>query len=274
MSMLKIKNMYIPLINNLIKPLYNSIIVKLGETPEHFAARPTLVKINSKLKIYGVAIGASTPSQIANALIKLIDPLKNVKLINGCTGAQDVNDWLNPSGKAWSNLTTALNKAKIAYNDVQFILMCQEDLLDNENDFPGAAHRLENKVRSIVQLAKSKFPNLKQIDFECRGCEYFIDPIAYAKFKTPSGYHNGWANKFLIESTFTTNHLLTGVWLTDATAYIWTDGSGVVRSDGFVWNKEDMQLGGTSVHFDTSKLGDENAATYIFNNFKRYNWFN
>jgi hypothetical protein len=260
---------YIPLINNLPNPLYNGLSVKLGETPSHFAKRPTLTKINGKNKIVVICIGASTPGQISTQLELLGNTLKDVKIINCCTGAMDINDWNIESGIAWSNLEDDLVKNGYDFIDVQGIIMCHDDLKSQSNTFPSAPRALTNLMKTFIGLAKSKFINLKQIDLFTRLCEY---KITDTKFGTPSGYHNGWSNKFLVEDAIAAGGFLNGVWITDATGYLWTDGE-TVRSDSFSFKFSWMKQRQTSVHLDTRLEGDNICANHIFNNCKRYSWF-
>lgn len=260
----------LPLINNESNPLYNGVTVKLGETIEHYNQRPTLSKIGRK-QILGICIGASTPGQISAAIEARSGTLNNVRLINTCSGGQDINDWLNLSSKGWTNLNKILTQKKAQKEDVQFVIMCHDDLRTNDTTFPNSPISLANKMADFVKLAKQQLPNLKIITMMSRLCDYKItDP----KFVSPSGYYNGFADKFLVEKAIAQGGYLNGVWITDADFYLFTDGENV-RSDGFKFYYSWMKQNGTNIHMDTSKGGDEACADYGLANCRaRYEWFN
>lgn len=259
----------LPLINSETNPIYNGVRVKLGETAEHFQNRPSLAKIGRK-KILGICIGASTPGQISAAIEARSGTFTNVRLINTCRGGQDINDWLNPNSAAWSNLNQVLTQKKASKTDVQFVIMCHDDLRNADLGFPSSPRSLADKMSDLVQLLKQQMPNLKIISMMSRLCEYRVtDP----KFVTPSGYYVGFADKFLVEKAISQGGLLHGVWVTDADFYLYTDGENK-RSDGFQFYWSWMKQNGTNIHMDTSKGGDEICADYGLNNFKaRYEWF-
>lgn len=256
---------YIPLINNLTNPTFGGLVAKPGETPEHLAKRPSLLRMNGKKALY-LCIGASTPGQISTVLEQLSSPLKDTKIVNACTGAQDINDWLDPLGIAWSNLDDDLVRIGYEYSEVQGIIMCHDDLKDSSTAFPLAPQSLANKMESLVKLAKSKFVNLRVVELFSRLCEYKITDL---KFATPSGYQNQWANKFLTEKAISYGGYIDGVWVSDGVGNLWTDGE-KLRSDGFQFRFAWMKQGQTSVHLDTRKEGDNICAQYIFDRLKRY----
>lgn len=259
--------MYTPLINSK-NEFYNGIAIKLGETPEHFSKRPQLQKINNK-KIVVLCVGASTPGQISAKIESMSLQLANVQVINCCTGGQDINDWLSLESPGWSNLEDKLVEKGLLFSDVQCLIFGTDELVDDSNAFPSASISYGMKVTSFISLAKTQFVNLKQVDLMSRLCEYKItDP----KFATPSGYNNGWGHKFAVETAMLSDGTISGVWITDATAYLWTDGE-TIRSDGFKFSYSWMKRNGASVHLNTSKIGDDTIASYIFNNMKRYSWF-
>lgn len=257
---------YIPLINNLPNPLYNGLVAKLGETTSHRLSRPTLSKINNK-KILFLCVGASTPAQISTALVKQCATLKNVKVLNCCLGAQDINDWLNQDGAAWSNLEDIVIANNYTLDEVQGLIMCHDDLKNQDNSFPGSPQSLANLMEQFIIEAKAnKLPNLKTVDLFSRFYEgWIID----TKFQTPSGYNNQWACKFLTEKCISLGSSINGVWISDGIGNFWTEGE-TVRSDGFYVKKNEFKQKGTSVHINTTTQLDERAATQLSNGMKRY----
>lgn len=259
----------IPLINNLVNPLYNGYIAKPGETITHKNLRPILSKINNKKVLY-ITVGASTPAQISTALVKMCANLKNVKVINCCLGAQDINDWLNQEGAAWSNLEDVVLANNYTLDEVQGIIMCHDDLKSDDNSFPASCHSLANLIEQFIVDAKNnKLPNLKTVDLFSRFYEGWITD---AKFQSPSGYNNQWACKFLTETCISMGSKINNVWISDGIGNFWTEGE-TVRSDGFYVKKSEFKQKGTSVHINTTTQLDERAATQLFNGMKRYTDF-
>lgn len=259
--------MLVPLITNQ-KASYFGYEVSLGETADHFSKRPSITRLGGN-KIVVLCLGASTQGQIATQLEILGKGLTDVTLLNCCTGGQDINDWLNLNSAAWNNLEDKLAAKAIPFSNVQAVIFGCDDLRNADNTFPSSAISYSTKLESFINLLKQQFVNLKQVDLQSRLCEYMITD---QQFVTPSGYHNGWGNKFLVEKCISLGNRINNVWVTDATGYIYTDGE-TKRDDGFQFFFSWMKQRGTSVHFDTRKQGDDITASYNFNNMKRYIWF-
>lgn len=258
----------IPQINSLsVKPQYLGFSVSLGETPEHLNNAPLLTKIDGKKIVY-LCIGASTPSQISTQLELLGKPLNDITIVNCCVYSEDINKWLNPNGNGWLNVASKLKAKGIPYSRVQGIIMCNDDLKDQGTGVT-AINLLADKLTNFIQMAKDFFVNLRTVDLFSRLCDIKIDD---PKFASPTGYNNGFANKLVTEACIDNGGRLFGVWVTDGTGYLWTDGE-TVRSDGFHFQYSWMRQSGHNVHFDTNKQGDEICAGFIFNNMKRYSWF-
>lgn len=258
-------NEYIPLINNLVNPTYNGLIAKPGETPAHLAKRPLLKKLNGKKVLY-VTMGASTPGQISTALEALAVPLINAKIINGCTGSMDINDWLDLTSPAWSNLEDDVIRAGYTMGEVQGVIMMHDDLKDPSTAFPAAPQSLANKMESLIKLMVGEFPKLKVVELFSRLYGGFITDL---KFGIPSCYYTAWANKFLTEKAIALGGFISGVWVSDGVGDLWTLGE-TVRSDGFYMKKAEMKQGGTSVHINTATGLDERCANKILTGLKRY----
>lgn len=243
----------IPLINNQSPvPLYNGEPVQLGSTAAHIAKAPAIQKMRKPIGV--LVIGASTPGQIATALAA--KTFTNVKVINGCTGGQDINDWLNTAGPAWVNMDSAIRTARYNSDQIQAIIMCHDDLRSQDTGL-DAAQALADKMEDLVVKLKTKFKNLKHVELFSRLCEY---QIADPKFATPSGYENGFANKFLVKKAISMGGTISGVYISDAAGYLWSDGENR-RSDGFQFRFDWMKP--ADVHLNTQKGGDEYLADWI-----------
>lgn len=253
-----------PLINNITpRPLYNGYPVQIGETPEHLTYKLAIQKINNK--ILSLGIGASTPGQVYDGVIRTA-ALTDVELKSCMVGGNDIYDWLNLNGAGWRKIKQTI---PMRYSDVQHILMCHDDLKSNDNSFPQDSINLSNRIIEFIKLCKVQFPNLKQVDLFSR---FYGGKITDTRFKSPSDYNNSFANKFAVESSFLTNHLINGVYISDF-LNLYTDGE-AIRSDGFyiklVWFKNK----GVGIHMDLTKEGDEIVGAWINTHLKnKYNWY-
>jgi len=258
---------FTPLINNLNPvPIYNGYQVKIGETAEHLALRPKITKLTGKVPI--VLIGASTPSSIYKELIKFNIQLTNYEFINCGHGATDIYDYLDLNNVAWQTIRNNVAAAGYRMSQIKWVIMSHDDLKSQSNLFPEAAQILADKEIEFVQLLKQsgQFKNLKVVDIFSR---LNADKITDPKFKSPSDYHTCLAAKIAVESTYSTNHLINGVWITDAPS-MWTAGE-TIRSDGFAfkyaWCKvESDGIVGPHIYSE----GAAYCADWLFNYCKRY----
>ena len=73
----------------------------------------------------------------------------------------------------------------------------QDDIDSNDNTFPDAMLSLKNKMVTLLNVAKNKMPNLKQVHLMSRSYTGWCDPVAMAAHAEPAAYHNGFTNKML-----------------------------------------------------------------------------
>lgn len=250
---------FVPLINDIEPtPVFNGYKVELGENAEHLSYMPKITKgLLNKAPI--VLIGASTPSSIYAELVKFNAQLTDFVFIHAGHGATDIYDYLDLNNVGWVTIRNNVAAAGYRMNDVKWVIMCHDDLKSQSNDFPACAQVLADKEIEFVQLMKQRgqFKNLKRVDIFSRLNGY---KITEPKFQTPSDYYNCFAAKFAVESTFSTGHFVSGVWITDAPS-MWTNGE-EIRSDGFAfqyaWMKPD---GGPHIY----ATGAAYCANWLFN---------
>lgn len=255
---------FVPLINNISPaPKYYGYDVKIGETAEHLAYRPKIANLVGRKEPI-VLIGASTPSSIFTELVKYNTQLTNFVFINCGHGATDIYDYLDLNGVGWQTIRNNVAAAGYSMSQVKWVIMCHDDLHSSSNLFPSSAQILADKELEFVQLMKARgqFKNLKVVDIFSRLNGYCItDP----KFISPSDYHTCWAAKFAVESTYSTNHFINGVWITDAMS-MWSDGE-TLRSDGFAFKYSYCKSDG-SPHIYSD--GAAYCANWAFNYCHRY----
>ena len=255
---------FTPQINNLNpKPLYNGVSVNIGETPEHRAARPTIVKGAKKIPI--ALVGPSTHSQIYEEMVKLNINLTDCIFIHCGHGGQDIIDYLNLASAGWTSIKSGITNAGYTLADIKWMIFGTDDLHSSSNIFPAAPQSLSANILKFVDLAKTQMPNLKAVDLMSR---INGDTITEVRFAEPSSYYTGFAHKFAVESTFATGHLRNGVWITDA-LNMWTKGE-TVRSDGLYIRYDWMQTNGGPHIKKLPSQGRPVLGKFAFDYCKRY----
>jgi type IX secretion system substrate protein len=192
-------------------------------------------------KIVWLSVGMSNTTQETSSFIPLTDTFqnKNLKLIlvDGAQGGQDINIIIDSTANFWSVIVTRLRQRGLSTKQVQAIWFKEAEAGPADTTFPNYAMNLKNKFRTVMNILKNKYPNV-------RLC--YLSSRIYAGYATgnlnpePYAYYSGWSVKFLIQDQINgdTNLTYTGPnpkspWLSWG-PYPWADGL-VPRSDGLIW---------------------------------------
>jgi len=230
---------------------YKGLKANLGTSKKQWNKRPDI-----KNPVIAF-IGASVPKQIADEVIKLNNT--SIKIINLCIPAQDINMWLDPKNKVWTEANKTLAVNNVNWEDINVVWTMQDDLRDRgDQRFPEAPQTLKNKLTSLIGVIKSKFPNVKQIDLASRTYSYDTD----SKHAEPSCYHTGWANKWTVEG-----FKKDSVFITDK-CYMWTNGATPRKDGNYTLPIHYSDL----VHYTNE--GQTYWGSFVFNYYKQFNWFN
>jgi uncharacterized protein (TIGR03437 family) len=166
-----------------------------------------------------LSIGLSTFQTLANS-----DPQKNPK-VQIVDGTQ--NDW--------SAVEQRISAAGLTDAQVQAAWMELADA-NPALPFPDDSKKLQSETQSIIQMARTRYPNLRLV--------YLSSPIygGYASIE-PYAYESGFSMKWLIEAQINGDAALdysSGKfpWLAWG-PYLWADGT-TLRGDGLVWNCADF----------------------------------
>lgn len=203
-------------------------------------------------KIVFLSLGMSNTTQEFSTFMPIAaaDPNKasRVLLVDGAQGGQDAVDISDPSAAFWTNVDTRLATAGVTANQVQAVWL-KEAIAGASGSFVAHANLLKGYLKTICQIALSRYPNLKQI---------FLSSRIYGGYATtmtnpePYAYEGGFAVKWLIEDQIAGDPGLnygavtgpiTAPWLSWG-PYLWADGT-TPRSDGLVWNCSDYVADGT-----------------------------
>ncbi|MEO7443915.1 MAG: hypothetical protein ABIT96_09425 [Ferruginibacter sp.] len=202
-------------------------------------------------KIVWISIGMSNATQEARAFLTLVQsfPDKNPKLtlLDCAVGGQDIVILNNAASPYWDSVFNRLSVAGITPAQVQVIWFLEAEANPSDTAFSTYPDGLKAKYKSVMQILKSKLPNLK--------LSYLSDRI-YAGYATsslnpePYAWYAGWVVKRLIADQVSGDAGLRfagtnppAAWLSWG-PYLWAKGS-TPRSDGLVWLPGDYQSDGT-----------------------------
>lgn len=207
-------------------------------------------------KIVWLSIGMSNTTQETQVFLSLVQsfPDKNPRLafVDGAEPGQAINEINAPNAPYWNIPVNRLAAAGLTPAQVQVIWFKEAEKAPTDTAFATYPDALKQKYRSVMQLLKAKFPNLKLC--------YLSDRI-YAGYATtplnpePFAWYTGWAVKRLIADQISGDPGLAYAGSNPAAAwlswgpYLWANGT-VPRSDGLSWLPTDYLTDGT--HPNTS----------------------
>ncbi|MEO6583937.1 MAG: hypothetical protein ABIO05_06415 [Ferruginibacter sp.] len=201
--------------------------------------------------IVWLSIGMSNATMETQAFLSLMQnyPNKNpsLALIDGAVGGQDINAINNSSASYWNTVSNRLTTAGLTATQVQVIWFKEAEVQPTDTAFATYPNALKMKYKSVMQILKSKFPNLKLV---------YLSSRIYAGYANtnqnpePYAWYNGWTVKRLIEDQLNGEASLNYAGSNPAAAwlswgpYLWANGS-IPRNDGLTWIPSDYQPDGT-----------------------------
>lgn len=191
-------------------------------------------------KIVLLTIGMSNTSAESQQLRTLAaaDVLRHpsVTVVNGAVGGFDAVRASDPDSDYWAKVNGRLGAAGVTPEQVQ-VLWVKEAISRPEDGFRPEAHRLQDALRDILEIADDRFPKLR---------------LAYLSSRIYAGYAEGRANPepYAYESAFAVKWVIREQlrdelpvgpvpWLGWA-AYLWADGLDA-RADGLTWECADFR---------------------------------
>jgi hypothetical protein len=210
--------------------------------------------VNGKIGL--ISIGMSNTTQEFQQFITIAgdDPAISAKvsIVDGAQGGQDAIAWSTPNAPPWTVLANRLSQAGVAPAQVQVVWLKEQIAGDNLGAFPGGAQTLRDRLRDIVTIARSKYPNLRIAYLSSRSYGDYNGPV-----RGKGAYEQAFAVKWLIQDQINGDARLAytdagpAPWLAWST-YLWADGLGADdvpggipgRSDGLEWLCSDYQSDG------------------------------
>jgi len=223
-------------------------------------------------KIVMVSISMSNATQEFSVFKRLADadPAKSplLTIVDCAQGGQAMAQWVNPQAKAWQEADRRLAAAQVSPKQVQVAWIKLANIAPS-GDLQEHGRKLYKDTLAVILNAKAKFPNLRLV---------YLASRIYGGWSTgrlnpePYAYEGAFAVRWLIQDQIKGDAALNYdpakgevkapllLW----GAYLWADGTTPRKSDGLVWNREDMA--GDGVHPTNS--GREKVAKLLLNFFK------
>ncbi len=213
-------------------------------------------------KIVLLSIGMSNTTQEFSKFKDLADrdPAKSpqVVIVDGAQGGQDAARWSTNDARAWTVAEQRLRAAGVAPQQVQAVWMKHARIGPAQyGEFPKHADELKGHILASLNIARERYPNLRLVFLSSRiYAGYAVTPLN----PEPYAYESAFAVRGLIQDQIRGEAkgpvkaplLLWG-------PYLWGDGVTPRKSDGLVWQRED--LGGDGTH--PSNSGREKVARLL-----------
>jgi hypothetical protein len=204
-------------------------------------------------RIVLVALSMSNATQEFSRFKQIadVDPEKSphLTIVDCAQGGQAMAEWADPLGGPWNEAARRLTVAGVTPLQVQvaWIKLANKG---PQGDLRRHGEKLERDTLAVLQHAQTRFPNLR---------------IAYLGSRIYGGYAGGPLNPepYAYESAFVVRWLIQAQLDGDAEwnydpargarktplilwgPYLWADGIQGRKSDGLVWNREDLAADGT-----------------------------
>jgi hypothetical protein len=199
-------------------------------------------------KIVLLSIGMSNTTQEFSAFQSLAgrDPDKspNVVLVDGAQGGWSADRIVADPTTYWNGVEQRIVMSSVSDTQVQAAWVKLADAMPTL-PFPDDARKLQSETQQIIQMARSRFPNLRLVYLSSRIYAGYADTNLNPE---PYAYEGGFAVKWLIEAQINGSPDLDYTsgkfpWLAWG-PYVWADGV-TPRTDGLAWTCADLQSDGT-----------------------------
>ena len=190
-----------------------------------------------------VSIGMSNTSREFSQFIRLADAdaRKNPSLImiDAALNGADATQIADPCGDYWKHVDRQLRPSDVTAAQVQVVWL-KTALAYEPRGFPEKARLLQRALHSIVEILRTKFPQLKLVYVSSRTYGGYSESDLSPE---PIAYESAFAVKWLIEERI--NHPSpdrSTPWVSWG-PYLWADGM-TPRSDGLIWERSDFEPDG------------------------------
>ena len=215
-------------------------------------------------KIAMISIGMSNTSQQFSEFIRLTnaDARKNPNLvmIDAALNGAAATEIAVPYGDYWMHVDRQLQRFEVSAAQVQLVWL-KTALARDPRVFPENARLLQRTLRSIVEILKTKFPQLKLVYVSSRTYGGYSESNLSPE---PAAYESAFGVKWFIEECINNPSPDRSIPWVSWGPYLWANGL-TPRSDGLIWERSDFELDG--VH--TSPQGALKVATMLLEFFQK-----
>jgi hypothetical protein len=170
----------------------------------------------------------------------------SVAIVDGAQGGQTATIWANPAARVWEQVDSRLKRAGLTPQQVQVVWIKQAEAGPSRlGEFPAHAQVLKDHLVTVLNLLKSKFPNLRIA---------YLSSRIYAGYATtplnpePYAYESAFSVRWLVQDQIRGKPELNcdpGRGEVKAPLllwgpYLWADGMMARKSDGLVWERKDL----------------------------------
>jgi hypothetical protein len=158
----------------------------------------------------------------------------SLTIVDCAQGGQAMAEWVDPEGRTWREADRRIASAGISPKQIQVAWIKLANKMPR-GDLHEHGRKLQNDTRIVIQNAKARFPNLRIA---------YLSSRIYGGYATtalnpePYAYEGAFSVRWLIQEQRNEPVLLWG-------PYLWADGASPRKSDGLVWNREDLGPDGT-----------------------------
>ena len=166
-------------------------------------------------------------------------------IVDGAQGGQTPPRWTqSPDGRVWQTVSERMNKAGVTPPQVQIAWIKQANAGPTET-FPEHAKKLQSDMTLLLNMLKTKFPNLRIA---------YLSSRIYAGYATtplnpePFAYEGAFAMRWLIQDQIKGEPKLNYDSARGAVTaplllwgpYLWADGMTPRKADGLTWTRNDL----------------------------------
>lgn len=198
-----------------------------------------------------ISIGMSNTTQEFSQFKPLADadPSKDphLTIVDGAQGGVTAVQWINPGCPCWSTLDQRLQASGVSPRQVVAAWVKLADAAPADG-WPSYAQRLQQETVTILQIARTRYPNLQLA---------YLSSRIYAGYATttlnpePYAYESGFSVKWTIgdqiagspDLRFEPSGSARAPWIAWG-PYLWADGT-TARSDGMTWTCSELSEDGT-----------------------------
>jgi len=221
-------------------------------------------KLSPSGKIAMISVGMSNTSRQFSEFIRLAeaDARKNPNLvmIDAALNGAAATDIAVPFGEYWTHVDRQLQGRDISAAQVQ-VAWLKTALARDPRGFPENARLLQRALRSIVEILRTKFPQLKLVYVSSRTYGGYSESDLSPE---PIAYESAFAVKWLIEERIKNPTPDRSIPWVSWGPYLWANGL-TPRSDGLIWERSDFAPDG--VH--TSPQAVLKVATMLLEFFQK-----